>query len=177
MEATVARAESDDSPNRCQAVTSRGQCDNLVAPHSNFCIVHGGNKAGERVALLELRNYRLTKYHARAHQMAESSDVKSLRDEIGILRMMLEERLNSIKSPMDVMIQSQPVSELIGKIEKVVLSCHKLEERTGQVLDKQALLQFASEVITVVSDTLGDSPDVEKIADGILAVAERNEDV
>lgn len=170
----ITRAKPDD-PNRCQHVIPQvGQCPNKKAGEgATNCAAHGGASQLNSAERLSLRNYRLTKYHARIQELGESSEVKSLRDEIGILRMLVEERLNRVNDSMDLLMQSQPISDLVIKIEKIVTSCHKMEERTSQCLDRQAILQFASEVINIIDSKLADKEVVESIADDILAAIGR----
>jgi hypothetical protein len=114
-----------------------------------------------------LRNYRLATFHLRARleQLGVSPGIKSLRDEIAILRALLEQRLEQCKDTTDFILQSGPISDLKLKIEKLVASCHHLEGSMGQLLDKQAILQFASVVIDIISEELKDTKDgTEKIA-------------
>lgn len=181
----VQKVPYPEHPGRCQAVNTKGQCCNLGVllkdnTHTANCIVHGGNKQRDSVKAESLRNYRLTRFHAELQRHAESPHLKSLRDEIAILRMVLEERLNSCNDATDLILQSGPISELVSKIERVVNTCHKLDSSMGQLLDKQAILNFASVVIGIISKALGD--DTEKlnlIADEILATVGRignNED-
>ena len=49
------KAKSPDDPNRCQAVTKKGQCINKKAEGSNFCAGHGGTSSGKDKAM---NNYR-----------------------------------------------------------------------------------------------------------------------
>jgi hypothetical protein len=144
------------------------------------CLAHGGNRAGEQLKKQELKNYRLDIWHAKVQRFGESNNIKSLRDEIGILRMLLEERLNTFcQTPNDLLLQSGTISNLIVHIEKLVTSCHKLEANMGEVLDRTALAQFAGKVIAVIVDIVEDSNQLEKISTGILNILQegRDEDI
>lgn len=165
-----------DSPNRCQAVTPKGQCHGAVATGSNFCMMHGGNKAAEAAAKRGLRNYQLTRFNVRLQQLGDSNEIKSLRDEIAILRMIMEERLNQCRDNMDLIYQSGPISDLVLKIEKVVSSCHKLELSAGSLLDKQAIMQFGSEMISLISSNITDEVLLAKISEAIYATIARTID-
>lgn len=59
------------------------------------------------------------------------------------------------------------------KIDRLVNSCHKLEGSLGQLLDKQAILNFASEVINVITDNLDDPIKIDQISTGILEIVGR----
>lgn len=170
--------DSADDPNRCQTMTSKGQCPNMALKtekgYTKNCNVHGGVKQEKKEIKDDAMNYRLSKYQGRLQRHAGSAKIKSLREEIGLLRMLLEERINRCTSDTDLLLQSQAISDLVLKIEKVVASCHRLEGSLGQTLDKQAILQFASEVITIIGVALeGEEDKITEIADGIMEVVGR----
>lgn len=167
--ADITKCDGPDDPNRCQAVNAQGQCNNASAPHSTFCLAHGGNKAAESVAKKEARNYRKSKWQARINEHADSAIIKSLREEIGILRIIMEERLALCKTDMDIILYSGPITDLVMKIEHLVSSCHKLEDKLKVVVDRAQLLQFASMVINIVASKVSDEATLEIIGDEILA--------
>jgi len=151
VEQKLFRCEADD-PNRCQGVGQGGQCPFKAEEGSKFCLRHGGNKAeGSRNKAI-VRNYRLTEWRARVFEFADNDQIKSLREEIGILRMTLEAVLNACRSNTDLLIQSNRINMLTDKVERLVVSCHKLEERTGALLDKQAILSLADQLVTIIGE-------------------------
>jgi len=153
-----------DSPNRCQAMTKNGQCLCQKTKDTNYCPAHGGARNEDKK---ELKNYRLTKYKADIQRMSESSNIKSLREEIGILRTMLEEMINESDGNLFLMVG--PISTLVMNIKSTVESCHKIEGSMGQLIDKQAILQFASELIGIISTELeGEDEKINRIADQIM---------
>jgi len=155
-----------DDPRRCQAVTNSGQCNQKAVEGRQFCQYHhcnGNHKKDEA----DLRNYRLTKFKAELDRHAGSPNIKSLRDEIGILRMVLEERLNQMQDAQDLIFNAGPIAMMVDKIERVVSSCHKLEAATGQLLDKQAILQFATQLITIISEEISDEEALSRLSDKV----------
>lgn len=165
---------AEDDPLRCQCTqTQYGQCMNKACEDSDYCIIHGGQHAINKRKKEKLRNYILTKHQARIERHKTAPDIKSLRDEVAILRMLMEERLNHCKDDMDLILHSGPISDLVMKIDKLVNSCHKLEGSLGQLLDKQAILTFASEVITVITDNLDDPVKIDAISNGIMEIVGR----
>ena len=162
--ATITRCEPND-PNRCQSMTGKGQCGNLATAGKKGCPLHGGN-AGLKES--QLRNYRLTKFHAQVQRLGDSSEIKSIRDEIGILRMILEERLNACTSEVDLMMESHTIADLVMKIEHLVVSCTKLESSLGQTLDKQTLMTFATQVVGIIAANIEEPDILDIISNGIL---------
>ena len=114
------RIEADD-PTRCQAVTKNGQCPSAQIEGSEYCMPHGGYAVANRQRAEGLRNYNLTKFFAKQQiaNHADSTHIKSLRDEIGILRVMMEERLNGCKDAHDLLLQSGPIADLVMKINSI----------------------------------------------------------
>lgn len=166
---TFPRIKSEDDPDRCQGVMAHGQCTNVHTPNSKYCPIHGGNKGEEAAQKLALRNYRLFKFQERIQELGDSAGIKSLRDEVAILRLLMEERLNQTKDSTDLLLQSGPISDLVMKIDRVVSSCHKLEGSMGLLLDKTAILQFANVVIEIIGEELREQPEtVSRVADRIL---------
>jgi len=157
-----------DAPNRCQAVTSQGQCINESIDSTTRCVVHGANKQVQALAAKDLKNYRLTKFKARVQRMSSSDGLKTLSEEIGILRVMMEERLNQCNDAQDLMMQSQTISDLAMKIEKLVVSCSKLESTLGQTMDKAALLAFGSKVIQIIGENIEDPEVLDSIGTSIV---------
>jgi len=132
------------------------------------CMLHGGNRALEAAKKESLSNYQLTKWHARLQRHTDAPGIKSLRDEIGILRMVLEERLERCTEAIDFVMHSGPISDLVLKIERLVTSCHRLEGSMGQLLDKTAVLQFASVVISIISNEVKDESAMARISNAIV---------
>lgn len=162
--------EDEASPLRCTAITAKGgQCMNEVEPGNKFCRLHGGRS-------LEARNYRLSKYKLRLKEMLESDEILSLREEVGLLRIMIEERMNCVQNARDLILHSSPVADLISRVEKCVVSCNKLESNLGKVLDAKQILDFASDVISIIAEEIQDQDLLSKISEKILLRVSKKEE-
>lgn len=163
------RCEPYDS-HRCQGSLKGqgGQCPYKAVEGTKYCPMHTGQSIRTMVLEQEKSNYRLGRYQARVERFANNSQVKSLREEIGITRMLLEEIVNSCKDETDLIIKSGKISEMVMKIEKLVVSCHKLEVQSGLLLDKVAITNFANTLITIINKHIPNSDTVSTIADQIL---------
>lgn len=157
---------------RCPtAKGSSGQCPNRVLHVdgervSDYCSMHGGNRAFLAKKAENLRNYRLSKWQHKLNQKTDSPALKSLSEEIGILRVILEEKLNALNTTTDLIIAAGPVSDLILKIEKLVLSAQKLDEKLGRVLDRAQVIELADRLVSVLEEEI-ESEEV------ILAITKR----
>jgi len=174
METTWKRCERPDDPNRCQCVTGHGQCYNLAIEGSRYCGAHGGNKAQDVQTQKNLSGYRLAKYQNRLSEFSDSDKIKSLRDEIGILRILIEERFNySCKTETDLLLHSGPLADLVMKVEKLVSSCDRIESKLGLMMDKTQVLQLATEIVEIIGNFVTDEATLTDIATQIAATIDR----
>ena len=155
-----------DDPNRCQGVTAFGQCNKLSIPGRDRCPMHDGAKAIKNKK--EVSGYQLTKWRGRLDRLADTNGVRSLRDEIGILKMTLEALVQRCQTDDDLIEKASAFGELIMKIEKVVLSCHRLEKTTGMMLDKTAALQIAANICQIIGEEVEDEDQIVRITDRII---------
>lgn len=175
-EERMTRISGFDDPRRCGENSKQGQCVYKGLPGTDppRCAKHNAIQAAA-ANRKEFRNYRLTKWQARMEAFADNDKVKSLREEIGILRILLEENLNRCQSAMDIVLYSGKISDLVIKIEKLVASCHRLEQSTGMLLDKSAVINLTNNVITIIGNNIKDDSILSTISDQILdAVLKQN---
>jgi hypothetical protein len=170
IEAKVERIDGPADPTRCQAVHPKGQCQYKSLEGSKFCSMHGGHKAQESTAKKVQKMYHLAQWQNRVDEFSEHDEVKTLRAEIGILRLLLENTLAKCKNATDLLLYSAKVSELVGKIEKLVMSCNRLEASTGMLLDKSAALHLASQMVEIIGKYVDDVDAIDGIASEIAQV-------
>jgi hypothetical protein len=164
------KIKDEYDPDRCQGVDSDGQCHHKRAAPSNYCPRHGGNRGIAAAEKEKIRNYQLGKWRNRVNAFADNPEVKSLREEIGILRMMLETTLNKCQDDSDLIIYAGKIQELVRDIERVVNSCHKLEERTGVLLDKPTILTLADTFVRIIGEHVMDPDALEIIGTKLIDV-------
>jgi len=167
---------------RCLATLTTGaQCPNAPLENCTMCVMHGGNRQIISQQNAGLKNLRLTNWLARLTiDHVNSPEIKSLRDEIGILRILLEEKLAQCENSFDLITHTPAIVDLIMKIEVIVSRCHKLEESMGKLLDEDTLMQFAGEVVQIITAEVEDAELVGRIGKKILAshkrIMERHEE-
>jgi hypothetical protein len=169
------RVAYPDDPERCYGNANGDQCNFKKVPGSNFCSMHGGNKALISEKKQAVNRYRLTKWQAQVERFKSDSEIKSLRDEIGILRVLMEERLNHCQTNLDLILHSGPISDLVVKIEKLVRSCHEIDKDFGSLLDKQQVLNIADQMVTILNEELKDPIVLEKIQKKFLSILVKRE--
>ena len=164
------RITDEDDPRRCQAVIpTRGQCNLVAVEGSSYCPAHGGNTALKAKKKKDMDNFRLnqSKYRNRANELNDSNKIASLRGEIAILRILIEERFNRCSDQQELLLSSGPLSDLIMKSAALVEKCHKLDDKLGNLLDRSKVMQFAQCIVEIISANVTDELVLEKISLGI----------
>lgn len=151
----------------CTGVTQFGPCTNPALEGSNRCKKHGGTFDTKRHMLEQRRRYKLAQWQERTQELADDDRIQNLNDEIGILRMTLEQVIQSCNSGTDLLLNSPRISDLISKIEKLVVTCSKLEYATSQTLSKQAVYGLAVSIVDIISRYVDDADVVALIADEV----------
>jgi hypothetical protein len=151
---------------RCDFNLNDGQrCGNKAAPGVSRCPLHGANKQQAAQENRSKRQYRLAKFQQRVNEFADHDRLKYLNEEIGILRLLLEERLNACEDSHSMILQSGPITDLVVKIEKLVASCHKLESQLGGLLSKAQIKNIAANCMQAVADAVGVFAEEQQLSD------------
>lgn len=153
---------------RCIATVKSGQCPYCKEGNTDYCPMHGANKSILKANGEIQRNYRLGRWKERIGELADNDQIKSLREEIGILRMLMEEILNKCEDSTDLLMASHRIADVAMKIEKLVVSCDKLESRMGQLLSKRAIIQLAGEYVQIINTFVTDPETIEQISERML---------
>lgn len=163
------RVTEPDDPNRCQATGALGQCPfrgmkKEDGTYHKFCARHqGGNVVGVEQASMDM--YRAAQWQSRIKGHANHVSLKTLNNEVGVLRILLEERLNQCKDTTELLMSSSTISEIVDKIQRLVTSCHKLDKELGQMIDKAQALKLAQNFVKIIAQFIDDPFILETIAE------------
>lgn len=160
----------ENSPDRCLSGNDRGQCKYLKYPGTDYCPRHMG-RSGHEVRKRDLHNYALTRFRNQIVEKAYSSRLKSLTEEIAILRFTLEKLLESCNDDFDLILYQSKITELVKAIASTVESCHKMEEKANLVLDKNQLVVIANRLIGLLTEKV-DPELLPSLADDIILAFE-----
>lgn len=160
-------------PCRCQGLVQTGpeagQCRYKAVPGSTFCPMHGGQPQINAQKKYALAKYRLEQYGVRVSEFSGDNEIKSLRDEIGILRMTLENLINQCKQPNQLLLFIDKITSLVNQIRQTVESTHKLEVNTSQLLDRKVVIILADSIVQMIADHIKDPDVLMKLGDKICA--------
>lgn len=131
-----------DSPKRCQGNNKFGQCMFEQLPNSQFCLMHQGGS-----------NYKLPGFlQAAIEEKAKSKKLTDLSEEVALVRVLLEQTLSTMQTVNDILLHSATVSELTGRIERLVLTLTRVQELQKQSLNKERVTNFVDEVLVILSE-------------------------
>lgn len=172
------RCKDEDDPRRCQGRGPHNQCMMVKVEGSDYCHMHGGHAAVRRKAKDELHNLQITRHKARLVQLGNSSQIMSLRDEIGVARLVLESVVNQCEGAIDLITYAPQIAKQTDAISKLIRDCHYIESKMGNLLDRGALAVFGSKIIDIITEYVLDDDVKRLIAMKIVALAEElhNED-
>jgi len=160
---------SNASPEtRCQHVSDDAQCPLKRVEGSKYCTTHDSH-ALKRAEAKKIRQYLLTDaaYSNRLASFSEHDDIKSLREEVGFARMLIEKRFNMISDDGELLAACGTLNTLLLTVERLVKSCNLVERNLGTVLSKPSILTLGREIIDIIVDELEDIEDSEDIIDHI----------
>lgn len=154
-----------EAKHRCRGHSAQyGTCPYLAEEESYYCVRHGGGLSENAIEKEAVRNYHLTKWQARVHQLADNESIKSLREEVGILRMVLENMLNQCQDEQELLMFSSRAADLVIKIEKLVVSCDRMEGKMGQLLGKDSVLRLAAQYVEIIHEHIDDTDIIDIIS-------------
>lgn len=137
---------------------------------SPYCPRHSG---GNREDKANLRQYNVAKFKDSMRRFADHPEAKSLREDLAILKMTLESRLEGMKDATDLSIRSGGTIELVREIAKTTLALHKIERESGELLDKTQILVFMKQVVDIIAENITDQNQLTAIANDIAMSMER----
>lgn len=160
-----------DDEHACQVCVEKNSTTCYQAIEgTTSCPMHGGNTQLENIRKQAANQYRLQVWQQRVSEFTESEHIKSLRGEIGILKMVLEQILNSCQNSQQLLVYSPKISDLVVKIEKVVMSCDRLERSMGMTMDKSTAMKLAADIVELISTQVKDPNVVDEISNGIIDI-------
>lgn len=154
----------ENHPNRCNGKYTHGQCPYKAIEGSDYCPLHGGVHTLHKQQRESTRSYNLAKWQSRVDGFVDSPSLKTLREEIGIARMVLESILVRCSDAMDLMLNSNKINQLLERIEKLVIACDRLDTKLAFSLDKSTAINLAEQIVQIIAEQMPESVDLDSIA-------------
>lgn len=153
---------AEDDPTRCQELAGNGQCIHRSIEGTDRCPMHTRTTAValKRQAAMQ---YNVTRWKSRIDHFSGHESVKSLREEVGVLRLLMETTLNKCETDMDLILYSNHLSGMALKIKEAVMACHKLESAMGMLLDRAAVMALTGEMVDIIGKYVKDESVISNI--------------
>ena len=146
---------SPDDPRRCIGITSSGQCGFLAVDGSRFCDFHSrpaqSGKVQKAVDQFLIEREELRNPYQR---FSKETNYLDMRQTIGLLKMMMERRLNHAKNKDEEIDAFRDVESYIAKLQSMAIALQKLQQQMGLVLGKDELRVFAKDIGNILNDEL-----------------------
>jgi len=178
MAVETERVNVEDDPRRCVGSAREMQCRYQAMEGSDRCpaCLHD---QGRSVVEANRRQYLLTdpRYQSRLLELSTAEEVKSLRDEVAIARLLVEERLNKIKTDQDLFTACGSINALLLTIERLVSKSHILEQNLGQLYHKSTVVQLMQAFVEIVDEEVrplkGGVEAIDRIVEKIYRYAQQ----
>lgn len=158
---------AEDDPRRCIAITGNGQCRMMSHTGTTYCMMHGRGAIAS-IEKKKTMSYELTRHRAAMERHKGSDEIKSLRAEIAITRMVLETIINKCEDQDDILMHSSKINELVKSVEKLVVSCSKLEITNNEMLGRDKIIIISQVMIAVISKYITDPVLLETISNELM---------
>lgn len=155
MDSKLPKVSFPDDPRRCTSIIGNDQCPHIRVPGHQTCERHCSGAM--RIARSNLSNYKFSEqFHGRIGDFAASEDIKSLRGEIGVCRLLLQSVVNQCRDDLELSMQADRIARLADNLNRLITSCHKLETSTGQLLDKTVVINIGGMIVNVLDKYIED---------------------
>lgn len=117
------------------------------------------------------RNYMLedAKLQESLEGKLASNMILSLREEVALLRVMIQDRLNFAKSDADRLVAYNQVGVWLGTLDKLVNSLNRLEKETSQTLTKETLMEVGRAIVMILSEEIKKLEGHEQVIDAVAS--------
>lgn len=160
-----------DDPQVCQLCLERSTTVYYkVIPDTHRCPRHCGAQVKRKQEAERVMQYRVQVWNSRLKEFTNANEVKSLRDEIGVLRLLMEETLKRCETPGDLLAFSARIQAIANDIQRLVSACNKLETSMGEMMDRPTAIKFAGRLIEIVSSEIDDSDVLDRISHRIIEI-------
>lgn len=161
----MTRVRDLDDPNRClHQKPGEGQCMMLSVEEGDRCKVHGGGRQLQVAKQRTLKAYDRNRWSLMIRENANDSEIKSLREELGIARLMLDRILNRCKDSHDLLMMSSPIDNMLKTINLIQKTSHIIEKDMDEMIGPEALTKFAEAMFDIIMSEISDANIVNRIA-------------
>jgi YesN/AraC family two-component response regulator len=134
------------------------------------CVLHDGASMARTVDRKNMYSHLAEMFAREADQISEK-DQFSLREELGITRMLLNRIFHEVGADQNKLMREFPrISDLLTRIEKMVTAAMRAEKYIGGLLSRKQAGQMVQELVNVISEEVKDDITLQRIAERFDAI-------
>lgn len=159
---------TSDPDKQCQGTAATGSCYYKKVEGSDYCAMHGGQGALRKARKEGMYEFKKTQWLAkltddRFPAFSRGKGKYDLSEELGILRISLEETLNVCHNAQDLSRYNQKISKLIIQIQSIIESSLKLDQKLGSLVSKSEMIEIAQKLIVHIETHVQDPQIIKDI--------------
>lgn len=154
----------------CDGITKHGHCTHKRLAPSRFCSMHGGALTMKKLEKERMREYKVNQYMKRYAEFADSPQIRSLREEIGITRMSLEAIMEQVDSASKLLVYHPQILQTLMVVQKLVEAAQKLDEKNNLLLDRKILMTVVDGIIQRITNHVKDAAILDVLSTEIYDV-------
>lgn len=106
--------------------------------------------------------YHLKRWKRRVEEFSGHTEIKDLHEEVGIVRMMLEETLNKCDDSDDLLQHAGRITAMVDKVQTLVATIDKMDARAALAPD--VLARLAAEWVKIICLYVTDERQLEELS-------------
>lgn len=159
-----------DHPQACQG-GKNGPCVYKALPGSTGCSLHAGSQASAASKRADLKNYKLNAlFGNRAQELANSPKIKSLTEEIGLMRVALETIFNAISDANGMLLYADRIEKMVKGIQNLVTTTQMLQEKNKELLGRDTVMSIIDQILEKIVLRIEDPDIIKALADDCYEV-------
>jgi len=144
----------EHDPDRCTTITDKGQCTNYAQPNDTRCSMH--SSVHSAIAKKgRMHDLYVNKFQQDIRNFSDAGTT-SLKAEISIVRVVLQNLLATCKCSNDLIINMGPITTLSAKIADMASVIDRIAMNSGNLLDADDILQLGTRVVQAIGKHVKD---------------------
>lgn len=152
---------------QCAYSGPNGECPFKRIEGTKYCGRHGAGFQLTQQAKEDTRLYLVARWQEQIGQKVEHPKSKTLGEEVGIIRMLIQQRLEACKDESDLLMSSHSITQMLTTAEKLVASHHKIEKERALLLDPDRAFKLANDIVGVITTYIDDLDILKLITDDV----------
>lgn len=147
----------------CERLIQGQPCGKICSPSERFCVSHTKKRKDP--------NYAIGMLSEVVYDKKDSTQFSSLKMEVAMLRTLVERTWNQCDSEAELIANSVVFAQLFDKIEKLILSSHKMDVINETVLSEAGVGKLLESLLDVVLQEVEDPDTLDRISEKLFDIA------